>query len=258
MRIGRVVVHGKARWGFVEGDFVRYANDDSGPGDIDTLEGDIPIAEADWLTPVKPGKVVAVGLNYRDHADELGMAIPDDPVLFMKPPSAVIGPGAPILLPPRSRQVDYEAELAVVMKSHCRRITADEAGSAILGYLCANDVTARDLQRIDGQWTRAKGYDTFCPLGPWIETSLDPSNLRVEALLNGRLVQRSSTAHMIFTVNELVAFISSVMTLEPGDVILTGTPPGVGPLTAGDTVTVRIEGLGELTNPAVAEGQESY
>ncbi|MHB8922819.1 MAG: fumarylacetoacetate hydrolase family protein, partial [Thermoleophilia bacterium] len=196
------------------------------------------------------GKIIAVGLNYRSHAAELGMPVPDEPVLFMKPPSAVIGPGETIILPPQSQQVDYEAELAIVIGRTVRGISVTEAPSAVLGYTCANDVTARDLQQRDGQWTRAKSFDTFCPLGPWVET--DPPSLQtaVELFLNGELKQSATIADMIFPPLQLVAFISGVMTLERGDIILTGTPPGVGPLQAGDEVMVRVSGVGELVNTA--------
>ena len=195
-----------------------------------------------------PGKIIAVGLNYRSHAEELGMAVPSEPVLFLKPPSSVIGHGEDIILPPASEQVDYEAELAIVIGKTARKITVDEAASHVLGYTCANDVTARDLQRLDGQWTRAKSFDTFCPLGPWVETGPPAPEAKVELFLNGARRQSATISDMIFSPLELVAFISGVMTLNRGDVILTGTPPGVGRMKARDEVTVRIDGIGELTN----------
>ena len=198
-----------------------------------------------------PGKIIAVGLNYRSHAAELGMELAPEPVLFMKPPSAVIGSGDAIVLPAASRQVDYEAELAVVIGKTAHEVPAGDAASYILGYTCANDVTARDLQRSDGQWTRSKSFDTFCPLGPWVETELPASEALVELLLNGEVRQGAAIADMIFSPFELVAFISGIMTLERHDVILTGTPPGVGPLKAGDEVVVRISGVGELKNRVV-------
>ena len=201
-----------------------------------------------------PVKIIAVGLNYRSHAAELGMPLAGEPVLFMKPPSAVIGPGEGIILPPASEQVDFEAELAVVMGGKAHGITAAQAADHILGYACANDVTARDLQRRDGQWTRSKSFDTFCPLGPWVETEAPRSDALVEMLVNGEIRQSARIGDMIFSPLELVAFISSVMTLVPGDVILTGTPPGVGPLKAGDEAVVRIAGIGELRNPVVSAG----
>jgi 2-keto-4-pentenoate hydratase/2-oxohepta-3-ene-1,7-dioic acid hydratase in catechol pathway len=200
------------------------------------------------LAPCVPTKVIAVGLNYRDHAGELGMAVPETPILFLKPPTTVIGPDDDIRFPPMSRQVDYEGELGVVIKDRVSRIAPAEARQHILGYTCANDVTARDLQKKDGQWTRAKGFDTFCPVGPWIETDLDPNDLQIETYLNGELRQSSRTSQFVFGVDNLVSFISQVMTLEPGDLIITGTPAGIGPMQRGDSVEVRIEGIGSLVN----------
>jgi len=199
-----------------------------------------------------PGKIIAVGLNYRSHAAELGMPVPEEPVLFMKPPSALISHGDYIVLPAQSGQVDYEAELAVVIGATVRDIPFEEAARAVLGYTCANDVTARDLQRRDGQWTRSKSFDSFCPLAPWVETEAPDPGAKVELLLNGDVRQSAPVSDMIFSPLELVAFIAGIMTLERGDVILTGTPPGVGPMGTGDIVTVRIDGVGELTNPVTA------
>ena len=186
----------------------------------------------------KPTKIIAVGLNYIDHAKELKMPIPDEPIIFLKPPTAVISHKDKIIYPKGVKQLDYEAELAVVMKDK----------KHILGYTCANDVTARDLQRKDVQWTRSKSFDTFCPLGPRVVKNVDPNNLEIKLYLNGKLKQSSHTSNMIFRVEELVSFISKIMTLCPGDVILTGTPPGVGPMKIGDVVEVEIEGIGKLTN----------
>jgi 2-keto-4-pentenoate hydratase/2-oxohepta-3-ene-1,7-dioic acid hydratase in catechol pathway len=205
-------------------------------------------AEVRLLAPCVPTKVVAVGLNYRDHAKELGMAVPENPVLFLKPPTAVIGPGDNIIYPAMSRQVDYEGELGIVIRDHISRIALGDARKHILGYTCANDVTARDLQRQDGQWTRAKGFDTFCPVGPWIETDLDPDDLVIETYLNGKRMQSSRTSQFVFSVDRLVSFISQVMTLHPGDLIITGTPAGIGSMKPGDEVEVRIEGIGVLKN----------
>jgi 2-keto-4-pentenoate hydratase/2-oxohepta-3-ene-1,7-dioic acid hydratase in catechol pathway len=201
----------------------------------------------------KPSKIIAVGLNYHDHAKEMGMAIPDHPILFMKPPTAVIKNGEAIVYPPQSKNVHYEGELAVVIKDKIRNISVKEAGKHIKGYTCANDVTARDLQNIDGQWTRAKSFDTFCPLGPSIVTDLDPTNLNIQTRVNGKIKQNSKTKNMIFNVFEVVSFISSVMTLLPGDIIITGTPTGIGPLEPGDTVEVEIEGIGVLKNNVIKE-----
>ncbi len=199
-----------------------------------------------------PGKIIAVGLNYRSHAAELGMELAEEPVLFMKPPSSVIGPGDAIVLPGASIQVDYEAELAVVIGRTAQGLKVEEASDCILGYTCANDVTARDLQRSDGQWTRSKGFDTFCPLGNWVETEPPEQDALVQLLLNGEVKQSAAIGDMIFSPLELVAFISGIMTLEPHDVILTGTPPGVGPLTARDEVAVCIAGIGKLKNRVVS------
>lgn len=196
----------------------------------------------------KPSKIIAVGLNYRSHARELGMSIPDEPILFLKPPSAVIGDGEAIVLPPGVGRVDYEAELALVIGKTVRDVTQEAAAEYVAGYTCANDVTARDLQERDGQWTRSKSFDTFCPLGLEVVPEAPSPDALVELMLNGEVRQSAPISDMIFPPLELVAFISSVMTLEPGDVIMTGTPPGVGLLSAGDTVTVRIAGPGELEN----------
>ena len=199
----------------------------------------------------KPSKIVAVGLNYHDHAKEMNMAIPDHPILFMKPPTSVINNSDAIIYPPQSRNVHYEGELAVVIKDKVRNIKKEDSAKHIKGYTCANDVTARDLQNIDGQWTRAKSFDTFCPLGPRIVKDLDPTNLNIQTRVNGMVVQNSNTKNMIFNVFELVAFISSVMTLLPGDIIITGTPTGVGPMKVGDTVEVEIEKIGILKNKII-------
>ncbi len=205
--------------------------------------------EAKILSPVLPSKIIAVGLNYRDHAEELKLALPGEPILFLKPPSAIIGPEDYIILPPESKEVHYEGELAVVIKKRIYRPKdINQIKESILGYTCFNDVTARDLQKKDGQWTRSKSFDTFAPIGPFIETELDPFDLKIETKVNGEVKQQSSTKELIFDVYYLVRFISSVMTLYPGDVIATGTPPGVGPLKDGDVVEVNIENIGVLRN----------
>jgi 2-keto-4-pentenoate hydratase/2-oxohepta-3-ene-1,7-dioic acid hydratase in catechol pathway len=217
-------------------------------GDHRRLEAEIPLQTVRLLPPVLPSKIVCVGRNYIDHAKEQGVEVPEIPLLFLKPPSTVIGYGDRILLPPQSKQVEHEAELAVVIGKRGRWIPAEEALSYVFGYTCANDVTARDLQRKDGQWTRGKGFDTFCPLGPWIETDYEPFDSLITCRVNDEIRQMGSTRDMVFPVQQLIAFISSVMTLEPGDVVLTGTPAGIGPLKAGDRVEVDIEGLGTLLN----------
>ena len=210
------------------------------------------VEEVQLLAPCQPSKIVAVGLNYASHAAEHRLSLPTEPLIFLKPPSAVIGQGTPIVYPDHlSQQVDHEAELAVVIGRRARRVHREEAATYVLGYTCANDVTARDLQRRDGQWTRSKSFDTFCPLGPWIVTDLDVADLAIGCRVNGELRQESRTSQMIFTVSDLIAYVSAVMTLEPGDVILTGTPAGVGPLQPGDRVAVEIEGIGALWNDVV-------
>ncbi len=200
------------------------------------------------LSPTMPSKIVAVGLNYVDHAKELKMDLPKNPIMFIKPQSTVIGPEDPIIYPETSNQVDYEVELGIVIGRRAKNVEKDEAEDYILGYTVFNDVTARDLQRKDIQWTRAKSYDTFAPIGPVIETNIDPFDLPISLKLNGTTKQNSSTKNMIFNCYELLEFISEVMPLEPGDVIATGTPPGVGPMNRGDTVEAKIEGIGVLKN----------
>ncbi len=206
------------------------------------------LREVDLLAPCEPSKVIGVGLNYRDHAVEMGFPLPEEPMLFLMPGTSVIGPGEKILYPEMSAQVDYEGELGVVIGRRASHVSREEAGEYILGYTCANDVTARDLQMRDGQFTRAKGFDTFAPLGPWIETDLDPAALTVETFLNGERKQVSSTEQLVFDPFSLVSFLSKIMTLLPGDAIMTGTPAGIGPMVPGDRVEVRIQGIGALIN----------
>ncbi|MHC1702144.1 MAG: fumarylacetoacetate hydrolase family protein [Humidesulfovibrio sp.] len=249
MRIIRVRHKGQAFYAsIVSPESVRPLNRDNGQSE------EIPLAELELLSLVRPSKIVCVGLNYLDHARELGLAVPEEPVLFLKPPSAVIGAGDAIILPASSGQVDYEAELALVMGRTARFISEDDAARHIFGYTCANDVTARDLQKKDGQWTRAKGFDTFCPVGPWVETDPgDLGSLTLRTVVNGEVRQEGSTAEMIFPPHLLVSYISNIMTLLPGDVILTGTPAGIGPLAAGDEVSVEIDRVGFLLNPVISQ-----
>ena len=214
-----------------------------------------PLADVSLLPPTEPSKIVCVGRNYVEHARELGNEVPKVPLIFMKPPSSVVASGETIILPPQSAQVEHEAELVVVIGKRGRHITAGNAKRHILGYTIGNDVTARDLQKSDNQWTRAKGFDTFCPFGPWIDTEFDPSDAVVTCRVNGQMRQMASTRDMIFNVNVLIAYISSVMTLESGDLIFTGTPAGVGELRDGDEVAVEIEGLGLIKNKVKAENQ---
>src|SRR6478735_393988 len=212
----------------------------------------IPLAAVKLLSPVLPSKIVAIGKNYADHVQEMGGEAPAEPLMFLKPSTSVVGPGTPIVLPRQSSNVHYEAELAVVIGRLCKDVPLERAHEVVLGYTCANDVTARDLQKSDGQWSRAKGFDTFCPLGPWVETEIDPADLHVTLSVGGDLKQDGRTSQMIHSVAQLVTHVSQAMTLLPGDVVLTGTPAGVGPIVNGDSVTVAIEGVGTLTNPVVA------
>jgi len=211
-----------------------------------------PVEDVRLLAPVLPSKIVAIGRNYAEHARELGNEVPAEPLIFLKPSTAVIGPGDAIVRPVGlSERVDFEGELAVVFGRLCREVPPARVPEVIFGYTCANDVTARDLQAKDGQWSRAKGFDTFCPLGPWIETGLDPADVRLTTAVNGEVKQDSSTSLLIHDIATLVSYVTAVMTMLPGDVLLTGTPAGIGPLTAGDSVAVSVEGIGTLTNRVV-------
>jgi 2-keto-4-pentenoate hydratase/2-oxohepta-3-ene-1,7-dioic acid hydratase in catechol pathway len=223
-------------------------------GEFRRLEANLPLDSIQLLPPILPSKIICVGRNYAAHAKEHGADIPEIPLIFLKPPSSIIGPDDTILLPPQSQQIEHEAELVVVIGKRGRWISLNEARSFIFGYTVGNDVTARDLQRRDGQWTRAKGFDTFCSFGPWIETDFDPADALVTCHVNGEMRQMASTQDMVFDVNQLITFVSSVMTLEPGDLLFTGTPAGVGPLLPGDVVDVKIDRLGTLHNPVAAEG----
>ncbi|MEA4908243.1 MAG: fumarylacetoacetate hydrolase family protein [Chloroflexi bacterium] len=236
------------RYGWIYEDYVGPI-DGSLLGEYRRMEAEIPLERVKLLAPVVPGKIVCVGRNYREHAREQNAEVPEIPLLFLKPPSSVIGPDETILLPPQSQQVEHEGELAVVMGRQGSWIPIEEAMQYVLGFTVGNDVTARDLQRRDGQWTRSKGFDTFCPLGPWIETDVDIADVLITCRVNDELRQMASTREMVFTVPQLISFVSSVMTLQPGDVILTGTPAGIGPLLEGDQVEVNIEGIGTLRNP---------
>jgi 2-keto-4-pentenoate hydratase/2-oxohepta-3-ene-1,7-dioic acid hydratase in catechol pathway len=207
------------------------------------------------LAPVTPSKVVAIGLNYKDHAAEMNKPLPSEPLMFMKPSTAVIGPEDPIRIPPGTGTVHHEAELGVVIRKLAHRVPADQALAYVLGFTCVNDVTARELQKKDVQYTRAKGFDTFAPIGPCIAIGLDSASLDIESSVNGEKRQSSNTKQLIFSVREIIAFVSSVMTLLPGDVIATGTPSGVGPLIPGDRVIVKVAGIGELSNPVVELGR---
>jgi 2-keto-4-pentenoate hydratase/2-oxohepta-3-ene-1,7-dioic acid hydratase in catechol pathway len=247
MRLVRFRHGDRIATGHVEGEFVRPLRGTFFEEPVPTGE-EVPLDSIRLLAPVLPSKVVAVGRNYVEHAQEMGADVPEEPVIFLKPSTAVAGPDDDIPYPPISHQVEFEGELAVVIGRLARRVRAEEAGAVILGYTCGNDVTARDLQRQDGQWTRGKGFDGFCPLGPWIQTEVDGIDLAIETRVNGTARQSARTSQMSFGPGALVEFVSQVMTLLPGDVILTGTPAGVGPLEVGDVVEVEIEGIGTLRN----------
>lgn len=209
----------------------------------------IALNQVRLLAPVIPrSKVVCIGKNYADHAAEMGGVVPDEPIIFLKPNTSVIGPNDTIVWPDMSERVDHEAELAIVIGRLCKDVPVERVHEVIFGYTIANDVTARDLQKRDGQWTRAKGFDTFCPIGPWIDTDFIPGNQKITATVNGEIKQSADLSEMIFKVPEIINFVSQVMTLLPGDIILTGTPAGIGPMIVGGTATMTIEGLGELTN----------
>ncbi len=225
--------------GPIQGDFL---------ADFQRRDATIPLSEVRLLAPVQPSKILCVGRNYVAHAKEHQAEVPDVPLIFLKPPSSLIAHNEAVILPPQSKRVEHEAELAVVISKRGRWIRADDALNHVFGYTVANDITARDLQRSDNQWTRGKGFDTFCPVGPWIETEFDPSDALITCHVNGELRQMASTRDMVFTVPQLIAFVSTFMTLEPGDLLLTGTPAGVSPLSAGDELESHVEGIGTLRN----------
>ncbi len=258
MRIARFSHDGSTSFGVVEGpgadpsDLV-VAAIDGHPFARFTFTGERhPLSAVRLLAPVLPSKVVCIGKNYADHAAEMGGPAPADPVTFLKPSTSVIGPGDPIMLPRNSTHVDHEAELAIVIGRLCRDVPADKATDVILGYTCGNDVTARDHQKADGQWTRGKSHDSFCPIGPWIETDLDARDLAVQCFVDGEIRQDGRTGSLLHGIGEIIEWVTAFMTLLPGDVILTGTPAGVGPLIPGNAVTVFVEGIGPLTNPVVS------
>jgi len=277
MRIARFSADGEVRYGVVDGpgggangqaingqavngqagerlSVAEIGGHPFGPGEADIrLTGTrYLVDDVRLLAPVLPSKVVAIGRNYAEHARELGNEPPAEPLIFLKPSTAVIGPDDPIVRPARlSKRVDFEGELAVVFGRLCRDVPAARVPEVIFGYTCANDVTARDLQASDGQWARAKGFDTFCPLGPWIETSLDAGDVELTTTVNGEVKQQARTSLLMHDIVSLVCYVTAVMTMLPGDVLLTGTPAGIGPLVSGDSVAVHIEGIGTLTNPVV-------
>lgn len=253
MRIARVVMpDARVVYGLIEDDLVMplAGLPESPEAAIFLRAGEgAALAAVRLLAPCQPTKIVCVGRNYAEHAAEHGAEVPKEPLIFLKPPSALIGPDEPVVLTQLSSRVEHEAELAVVIGRRARNLTRDNAMGCVLGFTAGNDVTARDLQRRDGQWSRAKGFDTFCPLGPWIETDLDWRDSVVTCHVNGELRQQGATRDMVFDVPALLQYITACMTLEPGDVVLTGTPSGVSPLSAGDQVSVTVAGIGMLTNP---------
>ena len=255
MRLVRFESEGRTGYGILEGEKIQVLWGTPYDGGLENTTGELmTLSEVTLLAPCEPTKIIALGMNYRDHAAEIGLPVPEEPLIFMKPSTAVIGPDADIVYPGMSKRVDYEAELAVVIGRPARHVPEAEAFNYILGYSAFNDVTARDLQQKDIQFTRSKSFDTFAALGPWIETEIaDPDRLTVEAFLNGERRQHSNTGNLVFGVATLVSFISRIMTLLPGDVIATGTPAGIGPMLPGDVVEVRVEGIGTLQNRLVAE-----
>jgi len=250
-----------ARWGILDGETIYPI--DGAPWHLSAQErtttGRQPVgtlSDVSLLAPVEPRKIVCVGRNYAEHAAELGNDVPPEPLLFLKPTSSLLAPDAPVVYPSLSKRVDHEAEIAVVVgatPAGGRFLSEEEALQAVFGYTIANDVTARDLQKSDGQWSRAKGFDTFCPVGPWLDDAFDPANRGVRCLVNDAMRQNGNTAQMIFSVARILSHISQAMRLEPGDLILTGTPSGVGPVQPGDTMVVEIDGLGRLSNPVISE-----
>ena len=247
MQIARVLDGERIVYGIIRGDQLHLIQG-SPFGGIEEIWEQLPLSQLKLLAPCVPSKVVCVGLNYRDHAEEMKLPLPKEPLFFLKPPSALLEPGGTIDYPRATKDLQYEAELAIIIDRPAHRITAKQAHTYIFGYTCANDVSARDLQKLDGQWTRAKSFDTFLPLGPWIETAVKPDKLAIRLLLNGEVKQSSNTEHLIHRAYDVVAAASQIMTLMPGDVVLTGTPSGVGPMQIGDTVGVEIEGIGRLEN----------
>lgn len=254
MLIARFTAADQIAYGVVEGDL-----DDVASLTVNAIDGHpfapfertsarLALSDVRLLPPVLPNKVIGIGKNYAEHAREMGGEAPTTPVMFLKPSTSVIGPGESVVLPDQSGQVEFEGEIAVVIGRLARDVPPERVDDVILGYTCANDVTARDLQRSDGQWTRAKGFDSFCPLGPWISTEVERATLAVRTAVNGALRQSAPASAMVHSITDLVVFVSSVMTLIPGDVILTGTPAGVGPLTDGDLVDVTVDGVGVLRN----------
>lgn len=253
MKIVRYETTGGASWGVLDDGVVLAAEGTPFAGLRATAQEVGPLADVSLLAPVTPRTVLCVGRNYRSHAEEFGNPVPEEPLLFLKPASAVVGPGADVVYPTLSQRVDPEAELVLVIGRTARNVAAADAWAVIGGYTCGNDVTARDIQRADGQWTRGKGFDTFCPIGPWVDTEFDPTDVGVSCTVDGERRQDGRTKDLIFPIPFLIEYITRFTTLEPGDVILSGTPEGVRSVEPGNTMTVEVEGLGALTNTVVAE-----
>jgi 2-keto-4-pentenoate hydratase/2-oxohepta-3-ene-1,7-dioic acid hydratase in catechol pathway len=252
MKIVRFSKGSKIQYGILNGDAIQAI--EGGPfNGVNPASEQYKLSQVKLLAPCMPSKIVALGVNYRSHAEEMKSTLPEVPLIFIKPPTAVIGPEENIICPPSSTRIDYECELGVVIKKKAWRVPEEGSLDYVLGYTCFNDITARDLQRKDGQWTRAKSFNTFAPVGPCVETELDPANVPVETYLNGECKQRGNTSDLIFSVSEQISFISHVMTLLPGDIIATGTPGGIGPMQPGDTVEIRIEPIGILRNYVVKQ-----
>ncbi len=253
MKIVRFSIDGKVKYGILNGESIQAIKGEPFRY-IKFIDRHYQLSKVKLLSPCAPSKIVALGFNYRSHAEEVQARLPSAPLIFLKPSTSVIGPEANIVYPPSSTRVDYEGELAVVIKKVAWRVSLEDATDYVLGYTCFNDVTARDLQYQDRQWTRAKSFDTFAAIGPWIETELDPGNVTVETYLNGELKQQADTSDFIYPVPELVSFISEVMTLLPGDIIATGTSSGIGEMRPGDTVEIKIEPIGTLRNYVIEDG----
>lgn len=247
MKIIRYIFNNNIEYGVQESDVI-YKIEGDVFSDYRVTDSYRPVSEIKYLTPTEPSKIIAVGLNYKDHVKEMGEKLPKSPLIFMKPSTAAVSHGNYIIKPAHTRELSYEAELAIIIKKTAKNIKEEDARAYILGYTCLNDVTARDIQREDGQWTRAKGFDTFAPIGPCISTDIEPDNLDLKLILNGEIKQSSNTADFIFKTDYLVSFISQIMTLMPGDIITTGTPAGIGLMKSGDEVCVEIENIGRLTN----------
>lgn len=247
MKIIRFWDGNKVSYGSLENDMVRLIEGDL-YSEYTFTNKSLAFNEVQLLAPCEPTKIICIGLNYYDHAKEMNLPIPKEPIVFLKPPSSVTGPGTNIVYPPQCTRLDYEAELAIVIGSVTKNIEPEDALDSILGYTCSNDVTARNLQPKNGQWTVSKSFDTFCPMGPYIVTNISAENLNIKLMINGEIKQNSNTSQMIFSIPFLISYLSKIMTIFPGDVIITGTPPGVGPMEPGDTVTVEIENIGRLTN----------